>query len=753
MATNFYKQKGSYYTTAGQKILNPTELQGFAKAGGKEISAPVTPTAPNIPAGKVAIPGVQYDTREKQQSAFTNIEPVGNTLYGIPINTTIPTDKLGEGSNIPPAQPVFGDVDAMMKGVQTGNEGLKSTLEQVNTQLRSQPKQDAITARMDSEAEANKTSQRDLQEQTWERFGLGQNTEQLQALMPQIAKTQAEYDQFSVGQEGRVASASSIYGRQSLIQRQKAVELAGLSAVAQAYQGNVDMARNIANDAINAQYTDQLNYMDNLKVQLDTIKDDLSREDQARATSLELMINERERNITEEKETKTAITNLALEIARLGVDSGTVSKILKAETEQQAIEMAVKSGAFQLSTTSDWTKIGEDANGNDLFYDKTTGQFKNANQLSSAQLGIQVGTIMGLPAYDTRSANPGMVRSDRNNNPGNIKASDYTKEFDGVIGVESNKAEDGGNFLIFDNPEDGLNAIGRLLLEGRAYQGVNAETAIKKYNGGGAYGARDVGLDPNGDFQTQIQNPAKRLEVARKMAMAEGWSGGVTSDNGTIISDAARAYARDVFDGKITISNVPQDIRDETMLAKEELMRTEKPLKDQLIADNLTEKINNIDNVINNFSPSVVGTNYLTRMGVGVNTPFGRIGGVSYGKLSGASQEFIAGVEQLIQQETIDKLVQSKAAGATYGALSDGEREMLASSASKVGTWRILDKKGKVIGYNINESAMKKELENIKRLAEVARDRIQGSDVIEPQSEGQISDDEAYNLYLEIKNQ
>ena len=43
MAQDFYKQNGSYFTTGGQKILNPTELQGFAKAGGKEVSAPVVP--------------------------------------------------------------------------------------------------------------------------------------------------------------------------------------------------------------------------------------------------------------------------------------------------------------------------------------------------------------------------------------------------------------------------------------------------------------------------------------------------------------------------------------------------------------------------------------------------------------------------------------------------------------------------------------------------------------------------------------
>jgi hypothetical protein len=36
------------------------------------------------PAGMVPIPGAQYDTREKQQAVFSNIQPIGNTLYGVP---------------------------------------------------------------------------------------------------------------------------------------------------------------------------------------------------------------------------------------------------------------------------------------------------------------------------------------------------------------------------------------------------------------------------------------------------------------------------------------------------------------------------------------------------------------------------------------------------------------------------------------------------------------------------------------------
>jgi hypothetical protein len=107
----------------------------------------------------------------------------------------------------------------------------------------------------------------------------------------------------------------------------------------------------------------------------------------------------------------------------------------------------------------------------------------------------------------------------------NIKVSNYSKNFAGVIGVESDPAADGGNFLIFDSPQSGINAIGRLLREGRAYQGVTAEQAIKKYNGNGAYGAADVGLDPNKNFQEQIKDSNVLIAVATAIAKAEGFKG------------------------------------------------------------------------------------------------------------------------------------------------------------------------------------------------------------------------------------
>jgi len=45
---------------------------------------------------------------------------------------------------------------------------------------------------------------------------------------------------------------------------------------------------------------------------------------------------------------------------------------------------------------------------------------------------------------------------------------------------------------------------------------------------------------------------------------------------------------------------------------------------------------------------------------------------------------------------------------------------MLQSAATKIGTWAIHNKNGNVVGYRVSESVFKKELDNIKMLAQRA---------------------------------
>lgn len=87
--------------------------------------------------------------------------------------------------------------------------------------------------------------------------------------------------------------------------------------------------------------------------------------------------------------------------------------------------------------------------------------------------------------------------------------------------------------------------------------------------------------------------------------------------------------------------------------------------------------------------------------------------------LTAARSNYIAGVEQLRSQLTLDSLISAKARGATFGALSEGELNVLSASASRLGTWAIKDKNGNVVGYKVNEKDFRKELDKINNFAKL----------------------------------
>jgi hypothetical protein len=120
--------------------------------------------------------------------------------------------------------------------------------------------------------------------------------------------------------------------------------------------------------------------------------------------------------------------------------------------------------------------------------------------------------------------------------------------------------------------------------------------------------------------------------------------------------------------------------------------------------------------------------------GAGIGVAFGGVGAIpgaiigglttgvvnasrgSMSQLTGARQSFVGSVEQMRSELTKDKLAQAKGQGITFGALSDGERGLIANAATKIGTWAIHedgDPDKRVLGYNIDEKSFKREMDVI----------------------------------------
>lgn len=110
-------------------------------------------------------------------------------------------------------------------------------------------------------------------------------------------------------------------------------------------------------------------------------------------------------------------------------------------------------------------------------------------------------------------------RPQANNNPLNIKASTFTKSFPGVIGLDGKPASDGGQFLVFQSPQDGFNAAVRLL-GSSGYKNLTVDQALRRWSNNG-YGGEIV---PHYAGATIAQlSPAQIQAIIKTMAQREGF--------------------------------------------------------------------------------------------------------------------------------------------------------------------------------------------------------------------------------------
>ncbi len=151
------------------------------------------------------------------------------------------------------------------------------------------------------------------------------------------------------------------------------------------------------------------------------------------------------------------------------------------------------------------------------------------------------------------------------------------------------------------------------------------------------------------------------------------------------------------------------------------------PETEQEKALTIASKIQDFNSIINNKLgfKLAVGPTRLNRTAGALDLTSGGIG---------ARQDFIASVEQLVSEETLNSLINAKAKGATFGALSEGELTLLKQTASKIGKWAKTDKSGKVIGYEAPETSFMDELNTLKRLQVKAYEKATGKPYLAPQS-------------------
>jgi hypothetical protein len=97
---------------------------------------------------------------------------------------------------------------------------------------------------------------------------------------------------------------------------------------------------------------------------------------------------------------------------------------------------------------------------------------------------------------------------------------------------------------------------------------------------------------------------------------------------------------------------------------------------------------------------------------VGAN-PFGRASVLNM--FTGGKLTVVAQIKKLVSSESLKSLIDAKAQGATFGALSDRELEVLQSAATTIGGYpTIKDGDGNITGYKANQTDFEKELKRLK---------------------------------------
>lgn len=126
----------------------------------------------------------------------------------------------------------------------------------------------------------------------------------------------------------------------------------------------------------------------------------------------------------------------------------------------------------------------------------------------------------------------------------------------------------------------------------------------------------------------------------------------------------------------------------------------------------LTGKIQSIDNLLAHKGlDRRVGPNPLARSKFAFVTE----------EIDGLGSHFAGKVQSLTSQEFLDKLINVKGQGATFGSLDKGEREALKAAATAINAWETKDKNDNPAGeWDVTEKQFKEELNRLKTAAEDA---------------------------------
>lgn len=561
----------------------------------------------------------------------------------------------------------------------------------------------------------------------------------LQNLNNQILQKQAELSQQDVALaqglqniEDQTIPMEFITGQQMSMEKRanlaKAVKVSQinmLNASALAAQGNIALASDLAQEAVDAKFAPVKEMYTTLQAQLQAIQPLLNAEEKKVAAQQSMMADVQKQLLTIKADQQKNIASLLMQSQANGIDPDTYAKALKAYNSGASdVEVASIIGAYG----------GKDYLANKDLLDMS----RNALYNGSNQLTVDNGFTLDL-------FKKGIAGVESSNNYKAIGPA--TSSGDKAYG----KYQVMGANIPSWTEEAGLGRMTpqQFLSSPDAQEKVFEFQSMKNY---GKYGNWDdvasvwfsgspLSNNTSSDGYNTVPQYVAKVRTAMGVPAQPTTLSMVTDPNVKLYGDEYLRLGRP----QDYLKTLPKYVRPEAVLAYANQNVNNTPQVQSLV-----DKINSIDTLMNSpYLSSVVGPNFLARGatsnvlggattgGVGgavagsfvpvVGNLFGALGGAVAGgvagyatspQFSGKAASYIGDVELLTSKETIDSLIQAKAQGATFGALSDSEQKMLRDSATKINNWAIKNGDGKVVGYDIDEESFINELNRLKTLAQ-----------------------------------
>lgn len=202
-------------------------------------------------------------------------------------------------------------------------------------------------------------------------YGVTDNAQQVKDLTAALAQKTGEFNNLIARTEtkGIQSGSPGVFwqGEQGAIARQASVEGGSLAAQLQAAQGNLTLATQLSDRALNIKYggiQDRINATLNF---LNINKDAMTSAEQRQAQNVQTYLSRLQANIDTQKQTDKDIQNIMLAAAQNGADANLLSQIHNATTVEDAITIA------NTALGSVNSQIVE-ANGRKLLINTKTGQ-------------------------------------------------------------------------------------------------------------------------------------------------------------------------------------------------------------------------------------------------------------------------------------------------------------------------------------------------------------------------------------------